>query len=214
MKMELEGLLRTLEAIYPHTQIARFCAENGEEWYYSLCQTNLQRHGTLIVGFNWGAGKNVKYSAQEQITKTDFYSEDVGSLSRTFSYLDKYLGIVARNNVSQTNYCFFRSHTESQISPQDIEVCKPIFEELISILKPTNIICLSATLRDYWLSGNELLDQKRKDIVYPFGEGCRTSYVVKGMLYGNTATYCLPHPNSKIPGRVRDEAWEFCFSDQ
>ena len=40
----------------------------------------------------------------------------------------------------QVNYCFFRSETESQISPDDILLSGDLFDELIEYLEPSMLI--------------------------------------------------------------------------
>jgi hypothetical protein len=116
MKKTLDELLIEVGNAYEQSDIRKLCLEEGYEWHYSLITTSMKPNGPLVLGFNWGASKGGVYKPQLSVNKSDFSREDVGSLARIFPYCEKYFGYDFLSDLSQSNYCFFRSHKEGQIS--------------------------------------------------------------------------------------------------
>jgi hypothetical protein len=212
MREKLNALLEKLGPIYETSDIKKFCNNSKEhhEWSYSLVTTSLEQSAPLILGFNWGASQNEKYSCQQSIEKTDFKKEDVGSLKRIYPFLDKYYGKDFLSNVSQSNYCFFRSKTENQIEEPDIERCRSIFTELIEILAPSSIICLSAKLRKHLIDTNQVHALQEKTINFKRGAAEIEFVAVRGKLASGVDIKFLPHPNYPMKRDARSEAWKFC----
>ena len=141
----------------------------------------------------------------------DFSQEDVGSLSRIFPYCKKYFGNDFMSSITQSNYCFFRSKTESQIKSSDIELCEPIFTRLIDVIKPSSVLCFSSKLRDFMLRNNKIVSIQSKEIKYTIGNSIITYNAIKATLTSGIEICCLPHPNYPMKGEARNEAWEFCY---
>ena len=217
MREKLNALLKKLGPIYETSDIKKFCNSSKEqhEWSYSLVTTSLEQSAPLILGFNWGAAQNEKYSCQQSIEKNDFKKmEDVGSLKRISPFLEKYYGKDFLSNVSQSNYCFFRSKTESQINKKDIELCREIFNELIEILAPSFIICLSAKLRKHLIDTNQVCNQQEKTIKFTRGASEIEFVAIRGKLTSGVDIKFLPHPNYPMKGKARLDAWQFCCESE
>lgn len=210
MKTILAGLLTELRQAYEKSDIRQYCLENGHhEWYYSLITTTMVPGGPLILGFNWGASGG-EHGPEISIEKSDFSREDVGSLSRIFPYCEKYFDRDFLSNASQSNYCFFRSEKESQITNEDIELCRPIFEKLIDAIKPSSILCFSSKLRDYLLKNDKILSPDKKIISFKRGSYDVRYEAIKATLISGIDIKFLPHPNYPMKRAARIEAWEFC----
>jgi len=114
------------------------------------------------------------------------------------------------NNCVQTNFCFFRSNKEEQISMADLELCTPLFQKLLLIIKPKRIVGFSNKLRDHFLQ-NKLCSSVE---ILNIPSNRKTLFAAKG-LYSieneEIPIYFLPHPNSKFTSQARKCAWEFCF---
>lgn len=116
MERNLSSLLSELGETFEKSDIKKYCAANGYHWYYSLVTSTLETDRPLIIGFNWGAEKGYKYKPQNKIERSNFLNEKVGSLSRISPYCREHFDNDFLSKTSQTNYCFFRSETESQLS--------------------------------------------------------------------------------------------------
>lgn len=213
MNKGLDELLHELEIAYAESDIKKYCLEEGHEWFYSLVATNLEQNGPLVLGFNWGARQNEKYKPQTFIEKSNFAKTDVGSISRTFPYFRKYFGSDFLSKASQSNYCFFRSKNENQITSHDIKLCEPVFEKLVTLIKPTAIFCFSSQLRDYFLKSEKICDLKTLDIVFKRGSSDIAYTTIKGSLSSGISIFFLPHPNYPMKRDARDKAWEFCCAN-
>ncbi len=210
MQAELSKLLSELGKVFSNSDIKEYCLINGHQWSYSLVSTTLEQNGPLVIGFNWGASKGEDYSPQKEIKKTNFLTEEVGSLSRIFPYCRRYFGEDFLSKITQSNYCFFRSQKESQITQRDIELCEPIFEQLVGILNPSSILCFSSKLRDSLLKNGRIKSTEMFDIKYDRGSLKVTYTAIKATLNSGVEISFLPHPNYPMKGEARQEAWKFC----
>lgn len=210
MEIILNNLLAGLGPVYKQSDIGRYCLNKGHEWHYSLITTTMKKGGPLILGFNWGATQDEEYSPQESIKPAVFRGSDVGSLSRIFPYCEKYFGNDFLDSTSQSNYCFFRSNNESQITPNDIALCEPIFEKLIAVMEPSSILCFSSKLRNYLLNSNRVKFKESTKISYKRGSVQMIYEPIKAILTTGTEIKFLPHPNYPMKKEARDRAWEFC----
>ena len=185
-----------------------------KEWYYSITSTRFSKNKPLIVGFNWGVDNNWikkgnKYSPQCQYPFTNFEGlyDDLGSFKRVIPFFHNYFP--AALSGTQTNFCFFRSEIDKQITKSDIELCKPIFEKLISYLNPSCIISFSRN--------NLFLSQKNIEIeTIGIPSGNKTLFVSKGKININKSHidfYNLPHPESRFKNEAREKAWNYCFGN-
>lgn len=214
MREKLNALLERLGPIYETSDIKKFCSEKRHEWSYSLVTTSMERSAPLILGFNWGAAQGETYSSQSHVEKTDFEKADVGSLKRIYPFIREHFGQDYLSKVSQSNYCFFRSKTEDQIKEADIERCRSIFTELIEILAPSSIICLSAKLRKHLIDTNQVCDQQEKAIKFRRGASEIEFVAVRGKLESGVDIKFLPHPNYPMKRDARSSAWQFCCGPQ
>lgn len=210
MEAILADLLAELGQAYEQSDIRQVCLKNNREWHYSLITTTMKKGGPLILGFNWGASQDEKYLPQASIKQTAFKSGDVGSLSRIFPYCEKYFGNDFLERTSQSNYCFFRSKNESEITSKDIALCEPIFDRLIEIMEPSSILCFSSKLRDYLFSHDKVQTKESIIISYKRGSVQMTYEPIRAMLTSGAEIMFLPHPNYPMKKEARIAAWEFC----
>lgn len=210
MKETLDELLIEVGIAYEQSDIRKLCLEEGYEWHYSLITTSMKPNKPLVLGFNWGASDGEKYEPQFLVNKSDFSKEDVGSLARIFPYCEKYFGNDFLSDLSQSNYCFFRSYKEHQVSDKDIQLCEPILSRLIDAISPSLILCFSSKLRDYLIANSKLSSTTSKVITYKRGTSTVSYAAIKGVLAPQTEIKFLPHPNYPMKGEARSEAWEFC----
>jgi hypothetical protein len=215
MQDQLQALLEKLATAFQAAPIKRFAEAQvpSKAWNYSLVTTTLERGGPLIVGFNWGAAQGEAYPPQRVISKSDYSEQDRASLARLDGYCRQIFGPDFTSRVSQTNYCFFRSETQAQISDDDLKLCQPIFDELLSILAPSMVLCFSSSLRDYLIEKKRAVFDRRATIAYRSGNRNMTYEAMRGRYNDQCEIASLPHPNAKIPGDVRDRAWQACFPE-
>lgn len=210
MKNTLNDLLFRLEAIYEKSEIRKECEIENREWGYSLVTTAMAPASPLILGFNWGASKGEKYVSQKTVEETDFTKMDIGSLKRIFPFVRKHLGNDYLSKVSQSNYCFFRSQKEEQISSFDIDLCRDVFSELIQALDPSSIICFSSRLRDHLLGSKAVIEEKALPIKFIRGTKEIQFVARRGRLASGIDIKFLPHPNYPMTREARELSWQFC----
>lgn len=209
-------LLAKTKSAYDLSDIKKHCDKEGHQWFYSLCATKIIVNKPLIIGFNWGAGSGVSFAPQMDYPTESFYDlhkkKWLGSLSRIIPYCEKYISKEFACEAGQSNYCFFRSYQEDQISEHDLELCKPIFRELLEISKPSLLLCFSARLRDHLILSELVENCATAELPYRQGNAERKCLVAKGEIsFGKSKIYFLPHPNWPLKREIREEAWEFCF---
>lgn len=212
MKEKLNTLLEKLDKIYDESDIKKYCTHQKQSWGYSLVITPMEPGAPLILGFNWGASQGEKYENQSNIEKTNFLNvKDIGSLKRIFPFIYQHLGEDYLVKTSQSNYCFFRSKAENQISEADIKRCSGIFDELIEVLAPSSIICLSAKLRKYMIMTEKVCNRQEKTISFNRGNANIEFVAIRGTLASGVGINFLPHPNYPMTCEARSKAWQFCY---
>ncbi len=137
--------------------------------------------------------------------------DELGSLKKTIPFFHDYYTKALFG--MQTNFCFFRSYEEKQISHKDLELCKPLFDEYVDYVNPSIIIAFSSKLRDYFNDNNLITNKKNLYIKYLKGE----TEVIKGKYKTKSERIVdfvyIPHPNARVSKEDRIKAWEFCFRD-
>ncbi len=200
-------LLRETAKAYELSEIKKF------NWYYSVCSTPIHLNSTLVLGFNWGVGNQQKHEAQkENEMPTVPFDEmtDLGSMNRTLAYFTKYCKDGIQSQFVQSNYCFFRSKKDKDISSKDLELSNPLFESFLKYTSPSRIISFSSRLRNYLLNSNRL----DSDTPHTIKSNKKSVIVSKATLLKenqSTPIYFLPHPNYPITNEARDAAWLYCF---
>lgn len=217
MTKDIQQLFTDTRNAFDKSSIKRFATENGLTWNYSISSTLLTADNNVIVGFNGGATDNYDYPPQTEIPPDNFkdlYDKKwLGSLQRIYEPLKQYFPYEEIDNCVQTNFCFFRSKEENQITAADIQLSTPLFQKLIDIIKPKRIIGFSSKLRDYFLNHNFCTSPETLNIL----SNGKTLFVVKGTynVSGKSIpVFFLPHPNSKFTTSARETAWKFCFEQK
>ena len=220
MKNKLEKLLTELEITYEQSDNKKnkFCNDNGRKWGYELIQSALVEKKPLIIGFNWGVDNRwkkylcgIQYTHQKEISKQNFLEIFKGSLGKALSMCKLYFPDIDFKNGSHSNFCFFRSEKENQISKKDISLCIPIFRKMIEIVNPSVVFCFSSKARNYLLNNQLIQNINVKKITTTNKNGRKNTFkAVKGYLDNGSPIYCLPYPNARLKRDVRNQAWEFC----
>jgi len=218
MKKQLEELLRELDKAYQlsDNKNNEYCKKHNLKWGYELIQTSLKYNEPMIIGFNWGVHNKwveylngIEYEHQTNIDVRKILKIRKASIKRSIYLINKYFPNVNLENGSSSNFCFFRSEKEDQITKNDISLCIPIFNKLIEIVNPSIIFCFSSKARDHMIINKIVHDVKKKKISSSLKakKGCIVAF---GLLSNGTKVYFLPHPNNPISNDVRKKAWEFC----
>lgn len=175
------------------------------EWVWSLAATQLYTDSLVIVGFNWGADRENK-DPQDKLPSEPWHKQDLGSLARTIPYLTRYYNNIELDKVVQTNYCFFRSSKQHDISSDDIERCHGIFMDLLKDLQPKQVLIFSSILRD------RIKDQLSNKQIAKIPSSDRTAIAIRATWSNGGREIpvgILPHPNTSITGEAREKCWEW-----
>jgi membrane protein YdbS with pleckstrin-like domain len=214
MTADIQHIITETSIAFDKSPIKKFATDKGLNWYYSISSTRLTTDNNVIVGFNWGAADNFNYQPQTEIPTENFkdlYDKKwLGSLQRIYEPLKEYFPYEDIDNCVQTNFCFFRSKEENQITPTDLQLSTPLFQNLLDIIKPKRIVGFSNKLRDYFLNNNLCTSVETLNIP----SNGKTLFVAKGIYRVNgrdIPIFFLPHPNSQFTSAARHTAWEFCF---
>jgi len=206
-------LLKKTEIVFRKSDVYNKYKE--ENWGYSVTATYLKKKSPVIVGFNWGAGNNWKKDNTIEAIQNDYpfspfngLYDELGSFKKVVTLFHEYLPQATYG--VQTNFCFFRSQYEHQISQHDKELCAPLFEELINYLEPSKLITFSNSLNGYFnqkgkIKAKQVLNIQSKNKTFNVTKG-RILIKDKEIDYFN-----LPHPNYPITTEARLKAWDFCF---
>ena len=207
-------LLKKTENAYYESDV--YEKNKQKNWGYSVTATSFEKNEKVIVGFNWGVDKKLYDQGKSHGVQNDYslvsfsnLRDELGSFKRTFGFFYKYFDTLPK---VQTNYCFFRSEKESQVSETDLELCSDLFNELIEYLEPSMLISFSKSLNNYLERTGKLIANKKDTL--EINSGNRTFSVTKGIVKISNqeiAYVNLPHPNYPILGESRAKAWEFCF---
>ena len=185
------------------------------DWGYSVISTMIRKNKPLIVGFNWTVDKELVkagnvYGAQKDYPFRFFDSNyyEMGSLNKVIPFLHEYIPQATQG--MQTNFCFFRSEKEEQISKKDLELSAPLFDEFLAFSEPSIIISFSSSLLAYLKESKRLKEIETKKIK----SGKETIEVIKAkLIYGNKQIpfAYLPHPELPMTEEARKEVWKFHF---
>lgn len=210
MTGDIQQLFVDTKIAFEKSSIKKFAENNKLSWHYSVSSTHLTTNNNVIVGFNWGATDNYSYKPQAEMPTENFKQlydkQDLGSLQRIYEPLKKCFPYEDIDNCVQTNFCFFRSKKESQITSADLDLSTPLFQKLLVIIKPKRIIGFSNKLRDYFLN-NKLCSSVE---TFNIPSNKKTLFVAKGIYRLNRQDIpilFLPHPNSRFTTEARQTAW-------
>lgn len=209
---QFEDLLNEVKEAYEISDLKKYCIDNNKEWNYALLGSKFIENPILLIGLNFGAS-NEKFNPQtiedlqNLLPFCKMTNNDLGnSFNRLKNYMNKYENIDIEN-ILWTNYCFFRSYSDKELTQKDFKLNEPIFEKLLENIKPQKVICVSKNLYDFLNNKNLLTAKDEKNIKI----NSKSAYtVVKAKLF-NYDFFCLPHPNFPATAIGRKECWDFCF---
>ena len=193
--MTIKNLFTELDDAFEQSDIKQYAEKNKFSWNYSLTSTPIYENGLLLIGFNCGAAKNYPYKKQSGLPTENFLLQDLGSFRRVVPYLEKYLSTDTIAKIVQTNYCFFRSSKQNEISEKDRKLCEPIFFKLVSLINPKQIISFSASLRELLLTRQDIFTKTFSQDI-PSNRGVIKAIVGQMKINSkNIPISFLPHPN-------------------
>ena len=92
----------------------------------------------LLVEFNWEVESKQKYTAQEFIPTINFkglhLNKELGSLQKIYRPLLEYFPAEEIDDAVRSNFCFFRSKQEDQLTQTDLDLSTPLFLKFIDII--------------------------------------------------------------------------------
>lgn len=208
--VQLQSLLQRVGSAFAASDISQLARAKGYRWNYSLITGACHPKTPLIVGFNWGASAGAEYDPQREIKPSQWNRDDLGSLVRVLPYIARYLPKFSFETVTQTNYCFFRSKEERDITSRDLELCRPLFLGLLALLDPSIVLSFFSRLRDHLLRTSQVVDAEILEVKEQRGNRTVTSFAGVGKLKGRSPVAFLPHPNYPLRRTTRAQMWEFC----
>lgn len=171
-------------------------------WHYSVCGTPIQSGKGVIMGINWGVGKD-SHRPQEGIPPGDDIIE-YSFMKRSNSLFKDYLKLdIDKKNFNYTNLCFFRSPKAADLAPKDFELSLPLFKQYICHINPPWIFSLGNAVIHPLKELGELEDIKS----YPGSSNGKTFKGFSGQLW-DWKFYNVPHPNAHMTSSVRKTIWE------
>lgn len=206
-------LINKTKIAFDKSDVKKLKDNNG--WGYAVTATMFKKNRPLIIGFNWGVdakwvNAGNEYGAQENYPFKHFESnyDEMAPLNKTIPFFHEYFSEALTG--MQTNFCFFRSEKESQISERDLELSTELFYEYLNYTQPSCVISFSNSVKDYLIKIGELEDIKPKEItsnnkiIRPIRAKLKLNDKKIDFIY-------LPHPNSPISSKAREAAWKYCF---
>lgn len=115
---------------------------------------------------------------------------------------------IDQESYNHSNFCFFRSNNEKQITERDIKICEPIFEDFIAHLKPKIIFGYSDRLCDYLISNGRIKYLNEKKL----SNGNTSVFLYQGFMRLNgwwTYINLLPHPSNRQYKEKKTTLWNF-----
>ncbi len=216
MDQELQELFNDTKIAFEKSPIKKFADDKSAKWAYTISSTELQQGKNLLVEFNWEVESKQKYTAQEFIPTINFkglhLNKELGSLQKIYRPLLEYFPAEEIDDAVRSNFCFFRSKQEDQLTQTDLDLSTPLFLKFIDIIKPKSIIGFSNNLKNYFIYHKLCSDLQKLEI--PSNK--RMLLVAKGIFKRhdqNIPIYFLPHPDAKLTSSARKEAWNFCFKE-
>lgn len=178
--------------------------EGKSQWSYAICDTPIQKKKIVIMGLNWGVGKdNEDVEWHYQYPKGDTSDGYIFS-KPVLPYLRKYMNIESFNEVNYTNACFFRSEKSNQLNKEDWMLSLPLLKEYLDFIQPPLILLLGTT------GGNMLRRMNALKIDWDFIKepGKNRVFGGKGILFDQHKLVCVPHPQSRNSEIERQKIWE------
>ena len=192
--------------------------KDNKGWGYAVTATMFKKNWPLIIGFNWGVDSKWvnagnEYGSQENYPFRHFESnyDEMAPLNKTIPFFYEYFNEALGG--MHTNFCFFRSEKENQISDKDLELSSELFYEYLNYTQPSCVISFSNSLKNYFINTGKLEDLKPKEIrsnnktIRPLRAKLKLNDEKIDFIY-------LPHPNSIITSEAREAAWKYCFEKQ
>jgi len=187
---------------------------------YGLTSTRLSKNAKVVLGLNWGTGKNADINCWRHNTPPhdvpekswkDLTPDDLGSLVRIRSKLIQHC---PDSEVIFGNVCLFRTPKASDVSNADLSLSFPVIWRLLTCIEPSLIVFL--TTRVFNISEWCQKVAGKEEFELPFMRGAQKvefkAIRATIQLPGREVPACyLPHPNQPLPRAVRDEAWAKIF---
>jgi ribonuclease R len=191
--------------LFEQSKVHRFAKENAKEWYFNIAETAEYKESLLLLDLNPKAEKEAKYLAQTHLPDI---SIDIQKWQKTIPYLDKYFGVYPIETIMDSYYCPFRSEEVGQISESDLELCQPLFKDLLKELSPSQIISFSTELEDFFNVKGLMTDMVHLEIEI----GKRKIRATKGFIkHGRkkVAIAFLPGKDVTLSKENREKLWAF-----
>ncbi len=201
----IEELFDKTAIVFEESEIRKFAKANSLEWHFSIAETAEFKDSLLILNFNPKAEEAKSYLVQTHLPETTF---DLKKWQKMKPLLEKHFDMFTLDSIVDSYYCPLRSAEESQITESDLDICMPLFKDLLKELSPRQIISFSNELEDYF-NRKELLS----DIVHLEIEiGKRKIKATKACIKNGrkkVAIAFLPDKDVTMSKENRERLWEF-----
>ncbi|MDG1573317.1 uracil-DNA glycosylase family protein [Robiginitalea sp. M366] len=194
------SLLRETDTIFKQSPIYSFQKERGFNWNYAICETPIQKYKALLFGLNWG-GDDI--DTQSEYPRSDKANRNWNFMSTSRKYFTKYLNIENENELNYSNLCFFRTPTTKPLTDKDWSLSLPLFEKYVDYIKPRVAILMGTTGVNVLMRHEALVNLER----FEKSTNGRRSFAYRGRLFNRYKFYCVPHPQSRINSKVREQLW-------
>jgi len=164
----------------------------------------------IIIGLNEIANKSsdnfLKYPLK---TFYELYDE-LGIVKNMLSFLRDYNWEGLYSNY--LNFCFLNFEKSKYISDSDLDICFPLFCDIMNYIKPQKIIIISKRIIQYLNKRRVLVIDKTKD----FGNSKKKIITYSGKIIikgaNNFDFVYIPHPKINISKEIRSLIWKYYFS--
>ncbi len=188
----LAYLLYETEKVHESSYIKKriLSEKKGEEWYYSVCGTQIFRGRPILIGLNWGGKGKFVPQRLEDYNKLGQDIHEYKFIKGINQRLKYYMSIDALVNTNYTNLSFLRSPNIRWLD-NDWEVTLPLLKEYINYINPPWI--LFASISKVYESKFKSIGAKISKEYFSFIQSNRHYSAYYGNI-GNAALFTVPYP--------------------
>lgn len=144
----VEQLYTQIQEAFEESDVRTLAEQKGKSWNFELSKTPMHKNSMVFLGFNWKADGDDDFEPQLSLPN------DTLDQKKWRKILPSILDQFTEQNpdrIIDTVFCPFRSQEEGQVKQNDLKASQEIFANWMSLLKPAQLFCFSARLRDYMM---------------------------------------------------------------
>ena len=197
-----QKLLKRVAELYKESDIKSYCDKRGHKWFYQLSPHFPVQDGVLLLHYNPQAERKKRYRANKKISTIEY--QPSGGTKGMFDRYFPELGI------SIGYFCPFRSLRNTEISENDLELSRSIFEDFVKLNQPKAIVCYDIAVGDHLEQLGYAIDMASIEV----SNGDRSIVASKGIFSLadlSVPIYLIPSPLLKISGELKENCWAEIF---